>query len=96
MRKYFYVGAIMALFAASCNNAEPAASAEKADMPMGGTEVAANDNEAKPVKMDPVCEMEWDSNWTESTVYMGDTIGFCSENCKTAFLARPEKYIKAK
>lgn len=44
-------------------------------------------------KMDPVCEMEWEQGWTESTVYLGDTIRFCSENCKTAFIARPEKYI---
>lgn len=43
-------------------------------------------------KMDPVCEMEYDTSWKENTVYNNDTIHFCSENCKTAFLARPNKY----
>jgi YHS domain-containing protein len=49
---------------------------------------------AAVVKMDPVCEMPFDTSWTEQTVYNNDTIKFCSDNCKKAFLARPEKYIK--
>ncbi len=85
---------MLVLTATSCNNAQPEASSDKTTVPAAdGTTVA------KPViasKMDPVCEMELDPTWTESTVYMDDTIKFCSENCKTAFLARPEKYMKAK
>ncbi|MBX2907155.1 MAG: YHS domain-containing protein [Taibaiella sp.] len=46
-------------------------------------------------KMDPVCEMEWDNEWTEKTVYNGDTVRFCSEGCKNAFVAHPDKYIAA-
>lgn len=47
-------------------------------------------------KKDPVCGMDWDTEWTEKTVYNGDTIRFCSEGCKMAFDARPTKYVTAK
>lgn len=43
---------------------------------------------------DPVCGMPVDSSWTDSTVYQNDTFHFCSEGCKKAFLARPNKYLK--
>jgi len=43
---------------------------------------------------DPVCEMARDSTWNDYTVYNNDTIWFCSEGCKKAFLARPQKYVK--
>lgn len=45
-------------------------------------------------EIDPICEMERDSTWTDYSVYKQDTIWFCSEGCKKAFEARPEKYIK--
>ncbi len=45
-------------------------------------------------KIDPVCEMVQDTAWTNLTIYNGDTIKFCSENCKKAFEARPTKYSK--
>ena len=45
-------------------------------------------------QIDPVCEMEKDNTWTDFTVYKQDTIWFCSEGCKKAFEARPEKYVK--
>lgn len=48
----------------------------------------------KGSKIDPICEMEWDTAWVDFTVYQGDTIRFCSQNCKMAFEARREKYIK--
>ena len=57
------------------------------------TMALAADEDAK-VKKDPVCEMPYDSAWTEQTVYQKDTIRFCSEQCKSAFLARPAKYTK--
>jgi len=43
---------------------------------------------------DPVCDMPRDSSWTDNTIYNNDTIWFCSEGCKKAFLARPAKYAK--
>jgi len=43
---------------------------------------------------DPVCGMPVDSSWTDSTVYQNHTLRFCSEGCKKAFLARPNKYLK--
>ncbi len=44
--------------------------------------------------VDPVCGMEWDNEWTDMTVYKGDTMRFCGEGCKMAFEARPQKYVK--
>lgn len=45
-------------------------------------------------KIDPVCEMEYDTSWTEFTVYNNDTVQFCSETCKTAFNGNSKKYRK--
>ncbi len=94
MRNSFFFIAIFAIVC-SCNNAEqapasdqPQVAAEGAGAAPAATVVAA--------KTDPVCEMTYDTTWTENTVYMNDTVHFCSENCKTAFLARPEKYMKSK
>ncbi len=47
-------------------------------------------------KTDPVCEMEKDDTWTEYSVVNNDTTWFCSEGCKKAFDARPEKYTGKK
>jgi YHS domain-containing protein len=83
---------VAALFlVSSCNNGESTASVT---LP-GATE--STTTAAQPVlaaNIDPVCEMTYDTSWTESTVYMNDTVHFCSENCKTAFVAHPEKYKK--
>ncbi len=78
----------LAIFIASCGNTPatseaisiPAAPVVKTEKPAG--------------KIDPVCEMPFDKAWTEQTIYNGDTITFCSETCKKAFLGRPTKYIK--
>lgn len=43
---------------------------------------------------DPVCEMAYEPSWTDYTVQGADTIHFCSETCKTAFLANPVKYSR--
>ena len=47
-------------------------------------------------KIDPVCEMEKDSTWTDYSVAKNDTVWFCSTGCKQAFDARPEKYLSKK
>lgn len=78
----------IAIFITSCGNdtatkeaiSIPAAPVAKAERPAG--------------KIDPVCEMPFDKAWTEQTIYNGDTIIFCSETCKKAFLGRPSKYTK--
>lgn len=92
MRNQFLFIALIAM-CCSCGNTEQPATTEAAASP--STETMADANPVPGAKMDPVCEMVYDETWTESTVYMNDTIRFCSENCKTAFLARPEKYAKA-
>lgn len=51
------------------------------------TAVAAN---GKPG--DPVCEMPYDTSYTEFSVHKGDTVYFCSATCKGVFDKNPEKY----
>ncbi len=46
--------------------------------------------------MDPICQMERDTAWTEYSVHNGDTTWFCSEHCKKTFDANPDKYTKPK
>lgn len=46
------------------------------------------------MKKDPVCGMDVDpSNSAGSSLYQGETIYFCSLNCKTKFDAEPERYM---
>ena len=45
--------------------------------------------------IDPVCDMEYDpSTWTDSTVYNGNTLHFCSSTCKNVFEGNSEKYLQ--
>ena len=62
------------------------------------TEGTAKTSEAAAAaaEIDPICEMEKDSSWTDYSVYKGDTVWFCGEGCKQAFDARPEKYMGKK
>ncbi|PQJ13128.1 hypothetical protein CJD36_000295 [Flavipsychrobacter stenotrophus] len=79
------------LFLASCGNTPKTVTTEGTP---ATTETLAAKPEAPKGKIDPVCEMPYDKAWTEQTIYNGDTISFCSETCKKAFLGRPTKYIK--
>lgn len=92
MNKYILIAAMICISAASCNDAANNAT-EIPAMPAEQAKTEAP-KYTKGAKMDPICEMSWDTSWTEYTVYMNDTVKFCSENCKTAFLAHPEKYVK--
>ncbi len=77
----------------SCGNSTPEEAAGT-EQSMKTEEMAGDAPKYTPgAKMDPVCEMEWDNEWTELTVYNGDTVRFCSEGCKKAFEAHPDKYI---
>jgi len=83
----------LSIFLVSCgSNSESSATAEQ---PVKTEEMTTTDapKYTPGAKMDPVCEMEWDNEWTEMTVYNNDTVRFCSEGCKKAFMAHPEKYM---
>lgn len=45
-----------------------------------------------PRNIDPICDMIRDETWTDYMVYNNDSVWFCSEYCKEAFAANPEKY----
>ena len=83
MRKYLIFAA---LFAASCNNEVTTIPAPPASTPKAAHKASE--------KIDPVCEMPYDTAWTNKTVYQGDTINFCSDNCEKAFKLKPTKYIQ--
>lgn len=54
-----------------------------------------NETVAKPaagIKTDPVCGMVKDSTWTDYTLMKADTVWFCSNTDKLAFLANTKKY----
>src|ERR1043165_9543637 len=94
MRKTFLFALVVAS-TASCNSSQP----ETTEQPAAATTEAVAPVAGKPAiaaKIDPVCEMEYDTSWTEYSVHNGDTVHFCSENCKATFSARPEKYTRAK
>lgn len=82
MKKYIWIPALTLL---ACNNT--------AEQMAGKIESTAKKEAVESAKIDPVCEMVYDTSWTEMSVYKGDTIRFCSDNCKKAFEARPTKYI---
>lgn len=82
MKKYIFIPALALL---ACNNT--------AENMAGKIETVAKKEAAATTKIDPVCEMPYDTAWVEMTIYKSDTIRFCSENCKKAFEARPEKYM---
>jgi Cu+-exporting ATPase len=42
----------------------------------------------------PVCGMSVDSKTAPSTQFQGQTYYFCSNECKTKFLANPTEYVK--
>ena len=91
MRNILITTAILSSVLFSCTNIEKKKGDDQQTAPMAVTKETAN----KPAgKIDPVCEMPYDAAWTDLTIYNGDTIRFCSENCKKAFLVRPAKYVK--
>lgn len=86
---------ILLFMAASCGNTPEQASQPAAEQPtVNATTMSASTD--PNAKKDPVCEMEYDTSWTEFAVHNGDTIRFCSDGCRMAFEARPDKYLKGK
>lgn len=95
MRAYFPGLVILFLLTASCGSGS-AGESTIMEQPTQAGEMASEAPKYTPgAKMDPVCEMEWDNEWTEMTVYKNDTVRFCSEGCKKAFEAHPDKYVAA-
>jgi len=46
--------------------------------------------------IDPVCKMKVEEKKAAATAeYKGKTYYFCAPGCKKAFVANPEKYLKA-
>jgi YHS domain-containing protein len=82
------------VFLLSCSNADAPAT----DAANSGTVEMNMEAPKEPIDpkthVDPICGMEWENEWTDMTVYKGDTIRFCGEGCKMAFEARPQKYVK--
>lgn len=83
---------VLAVTFAACNNM-PQNNAGNAGAMSAATAKAVN--MAAGEEMDPVCEMPYDPEWTEYALHKEDTVHFCSENCKKAFVAKPEKYVKS-
>jgi YHS domain-containing protein len=92
--KKIILAASLALFTMSCGNDKATVASTETMSEPSKEEAAVSVEDIKAGKVDPVCEMTYDAGWVENTVYMNDTIRFCSENCKTAFVARPDKYLK--
>lgn len=91
--KYLVITILAAMSFVACNsegnNEEANADSSTATVETMAAPVAATPG----AKLDPVCNMEKDSTWTDYTVTAtADTVWFCSETCKTAFEANPAKY----
>ena len=87
MKKYMLI--VLSAVTVSCNNATPADNKT--------TEQTAASEKPKHKasdKVDPVCDMPYDTAWTNKTVYLNDTIHFCSDNCEKAFKLKPTKYVQ--
>lgn len=93
MKNIIFIVSI-AFTALSCGNEKAAETSSQTMTAPTEEKKTVSVEDIKSGKIDPVCEMTYDASWVENTIYMNDTIRFCSENCKTAFVARPEKYLK--
>lgn len=86
MKRYILI--LLSAVAVSCNNQTTNTEASTT------TPQAAEKTKHKASdKVDPVCDMPYDTAWTNKTVYQGDTVHFCSDNCEKAFKLKPTKYV---
>ncbi len=68
---------------------------EEKKMEMPEAKAAAAESGAQQVALkDPVCGMEIGHSYTDSATVGGKTYGFCSDECKQAFLADTATYLK--
>jgi YHS domain-containing protein len=87
MKKYILI--LLSAVAVSCNNTATTSDAGTANAP-----AAEKPKHKASDKVDPVCDMPYDTAWTNKTVYQNDTIHFCSDNCEKAFKLKPTKYVQ--
>lgn len=87
--KRLIIPAFAALFLVACNSEATSESTETESTET--TETTMADPNAK---IDPVCEMPYDAEWTEYSVDGTDTTWFCSEVCKGVYDKNPAKYHK--
>ena len=96
MMKFLFKAIVISsvAFIVSCADNSNSSEASRAtnEQPMEGEHATSVTNPG--AELDPICEMEKDGTWTEYSIYSQDTVWFCSEGCKKAFEARPEKYMK--
>jgi YHS domain-containing protein len=78
--KYLFALPLLLLIACGQNNTHHSDDAHNLDAHVGS--------------IDPVCNMIKDETWTEYTVNNTDTVWFCSEYCKDAYVANPQKFLK--
>jgi YHS domain-containing protein len=45
------------------------------------------------MERDPVCQVDVDEKTAVTSVYLGETLYFCTEECKKRFEADPERYV---
>jgi YHS domain-containing protein len=90
--KYYALALIAAVSFTACNSATKT---EEATTETTTTETPATEQVASAGPVDPVCNMTKDATWTEYTVNGADTVWFCSETCKTAYIGNPAKYSAA-
>lgn len=91
--KYYALALIAAVSFTACNNETKT---EEATTQTTTTETHTAEPIAAAGPVDPVCNMTKDATWTEYTVNGTDTVWFCSETCKTAYLGNPAKYSGVK
>lgn len=88
--KYLVLTAALSIALFSCNEAAEETTSEEVE----STEVVTEEAPAIAGEVDPVCNMERDSNWDAYSVNGTDTTWFCSSHCKEVYDADPEKYNK--
>jgi len=97
-RKYLTALAGLLLFVAACNNNQHTTITEKKDTASVKTAVAAEPHytaEMVDNKKDPSCGMPVKAGIEDTLHYKGKILGFCSKECKDAFLKNPEQGIAA-
>jgi len=91
MKIIITAAAILATALCGCENKQhkEAPATTLSSTPLKETKALAT---VSPQITDPVCGMVKDSTWTDCSVIDGDTVWFCSEIEKKAYLANPKKY----
>ncbi len=86
MKRAVLLLVVIASASAGCRSTRELASAEASDAPVAECPVCAAEGDLAclRVKVRPD---------TPSVVYRGRTYWFCSEDCKTEFLAHAERYV---